>query len=75
MLIVRMTPNQIGSNPAAVIIGSRIGLVIRMIAAGGMKKPQTRRKMLMRNINTHLLTCRSAIPCASVCVRYSDVSM
>ena len=69
MLMVMMTPNQTGSKPAAVMIGSRIGAVIRMIAAGGMKKPQTSRKMLMRSINTQRLTCMSAIACASVWVR------
>jgi len=31
------------------------GLVIRMIAAGGMKNPHTKRKMLMRNIPNLLL--------------------
>ena len=55
--MVMMTPNQTGSKPAVVMIGSRIGAVIRMIAAGGMKNPHTSRKMLIRNINTHLLTC------------------
>ena len=45
ILMVRITPNQTGSNPAAVMIGSKIGLVIRMMAAGGMKKPQTSRNM------------------------------
>ena len=34
MLMVRMTPNHTGSKPAAVMIGSRIGEVIKMIAAG-----------------------------------------
>ena len=69
MLMVRMTPNQTGSKPAAVMIGNRIGDVIRMMAAGGMKKPQTNKKMLIMNINTHLLACMSAIDCASVWVR------
>jgi len=69
ILMVRITPNQTGSNPAAVMIGSKIGLVIRMMAAGGMKKPQTSRNMLIRNISTHLLACKSAIACASVWVR------
>ena len=40
-----------------------------MIAAGGMKKPQTSKKRLIMNISTQRLTCMSAIACASVCVR------
>ena len=69
MLMVRITPNQTGSKPAAVMIGSRIGLVIRMIAAGGMKKPQTSRKRLIMHHQHPALTCMSAIACASVWVR------
>ena len=69
MLMVRMTPNQTGSKPAAVMIGSRIGEVIRMMAAGGMKKPQTSRNRLIIPISTQRLKCASAIACASVWVR------
>ena len=69
MLMVRITPNQTGSKPAVVRIGYKIGAVIRMMAAGGMKKPQTSRKILMRSISTHLLTCMSAIASANVWVR------
>ncbi len=39
ILMVIITPNQIGSKPAAVIIGYNIGAVIRMIATGGKKHP------------------------------------
>jgi len=39
MLVVSTTPNQIGSSPAAVITGMRMGVVTRMIAAGGKDKP------------------------------------
>src|SRR5260221_1509965 len=52
MLMVTMTPNHTGSKPAAVMICSRLGLVIRMIAAGGMKKPHTNRNTLMTAIST-----------------------
>src|SRR5438046_6801959 len=52
MLMVMMTPNHTGSKPAARMIGSRIGLVIRMIAAGGMKKPHTSRNRLISAIST-----------------------
>jgi hypothetical protein len=69
ILMVMITPNQTGSNPAVVMIGYRIGEVIRMIAAGGMKNPATSKNRLMSSINTHLLTCISAMACANVCVR------
>ena len=69
MLIVMITPNHTGSKPAAVMIGRRIGLVIRMIAAGGMKNPHTSRNRLIISISTQRFTCMSAIACASICVR------
>ena len=47
ILIVKITPNQIGSNPAAVIIGYNIGAVIRMIATGGKKHPATNKNKLI----------------------------
>ena len=51
------------------MIGNRMGLVIRMIAAGGMKNPQTSRNRLIIPISTQRLKCASAIACASVWVR------
>ena len=47
MFIVKITANQIGSNPAFSIMGNKIGVVIKMIATGGKKNPATNKK----NIN------------------------
>ena len=47
ILIVIITPNHMGSNPAAVIIGYNIGAVIRMIATGGKKQPAINKNILM----------------------------
>ena len=69
MFMVRITPNHTGSKPAALMIGYRIGLVIRITAAGGMKNPHTSRNRLIIAISAQRLTCMSAIACASVCVR------
>jgi len=42
IFIVKITANQIGSNPTPSIIGSKIGVVIKIIATGGRKKPATK---------------------------------
>ena len=47
ILMVIITPNQIGSKPAAVIIGYKIGAVIRMIATGGKKHPAINKNILI----------------------------
>ncbi len=47
ILMVIITPNQIGSKPAAVIIGYNIGAVIRMIATGGKKQPAINKNILI----------------------------
>jgi hypothetical protein len=47
ILMVMITPNQIGSKPAAVIIGYNIGAVISMIATGGKKHPAINKNILI----------------------------
>ena len=68
MLIVSTTPNQMGSNPAAVMTGIRIGVVIRMMAAGGRKQPATSSSTLMSSMITHLSACMAPIAWATDCV-------
>lgn len=64
ILIVRITANQYGSNPADTTIGSRIGAAIRITATGGRKKPAISRKMLMHSISSQGLTSSVPIHCA-----------
>ena len=43
-------PNQMGSNPRPVMIGNKIGVVIKIIAAGGIKNPNIiKNKLIMIN--------------------------
>src|SRR5690606_33599227 len=72
VLIVRMTPNQIGWKPADSITGIRIGVVIRMIAAGGRKQPATSSMMLIASMMTQRLTSIAAIASAMVWVTSSE---
>ena len=60
MLIVSTTANQIGSNPAVVMIGIRMGAAIRITATGGRKNPAISRKTLIAPISTQRLT--SSVP-------------
>ena len=55
ILIVKTTANQIGSNPALSIMGSKIGVVIKIIATGGKKKPATNKKIFIINGFCYLL--------------------
>ena len=50
ILIVKITANQIGSKPTPSIMGSKMGVVIRIIATGGRKNPATNKKILIINI-------------------------
>jgi hypothetical protein len=72
MLMVRMTPNQMGSKPAARITGMRMGVVIRMMAAGGRNMPATSSIRLMAASTTHLFTCISPMLSATDCVTCSE---
>ena len=47
ILMVIITKNQIGSKPAAVIIGYQIGAVIKMIATGGKKHSAINKNILI----------------------------
>src|SRR5699024_12166071 len=53
ILIVIIIPNHIGSNPKPVIMSNKIGAVINMMAAGGIKKPKNNRKILIAIKTTH----------------------
>ena len=68
MFIVNMTANQIGSNPAVVMIGNKIGADIRMTATGGRKKPEINKNILTAIINTHGFTSKVPIHSAIDCV-------
>jgi hypothetical protein len=69
MLTVMITPNQTGSKSAAMRIGSRIGAVIRMIAAGGRKHPAISKRTLIAAIRTQGLTSRLPTHSARLWVR------
>ena len=72
MLMVRITPNQIGSKPAPMMMGIRIGVVIKMIAAGGRNMPATSSITLIASRMIQRLTCISPIAVATDCVTCSD---
>ena len=68
MLIVKITANQIGSNPAVVIIGNKIGAAIKITATGGKKKPATIRNTLTAIIKIHGFTSNVPIHVAMLWV-------
>ena len=72
MLMVRITPNHTGSNCAARRIGIRIGVVIRMMAAGGRKQPATSSSTLMASRISQRLTCSWPMLSATACVTCSE---
>ena len=75
MLIVSTTPNQIGSKPAAVITGKMMGVVIKIMAAGGKKQPNTSNKTLISANRIQRLTSISAIASAMLWVtRLEDMA-
>ena len=63
-MVIRM-PNQTRSKPAALIGGSRIGTVIRMIDTGGRKNPSTTTSSRMVASSSHFVRCSDTIHAAA----------
>jgi len=62
----------LAQDPAAVITGIRIGVVIRMIAAGGRKQPATSSSRLTASMIHQRFTCISPMLVATACVTCSE---